>query len=174
MDGEDDIDEDEDHEEKKSAPRSKKKRKSRHEEESTLPTSAYTGVNISVSFAGTSSLSHQLSGGQESVVALSLIFAIQRCDPSPFYLLDEIDSALDPVHRTAVTNMLKHQSAITGPDGKTTTTQFICTTFHPEMLAAGDKFFGVVFKNKASQVRTIEPDEAMKLIQVSEKQAEQQ
>jgi chromosome segregation ATPase len=34
---------------------------------------------------------NQLSGGQKSLVALALIFAIQRCDPAPFYLFDEID-----------------------------------------------------------------------------------
>ncbi|MCI10354.1 structural maintenance of chromosomes protein 3-like, partial [Trifolium medium] len=44
----------------------------------------------------------QLSGGQKTVVALTLIFAIQRCDPAPFYLFDEIDAALDPQYRTAV------------------------------------------------------------------------
>jgi structural maintenance of chromosome 3 (chondroitin sulfate proteoglycan 6) len=33
----------------------------------------------------------QLSGGQKSLVALALIFAIQQCDPAPFYLFDEID-----------------------------------------------------------------------------------
>jgi len=37
----------------------------------------------------------QLSGGQKTVVALALIFAIQRCDPAPFYLFDEMDAALD-------------------------------------------------------------------------------
>ena len=37
-----------------------------------------------------------LSGGQKTLVALALIFAIQRCDPAPFYLFDEIDAALDP------------------------------------------------------------------------------
>ena len=74
-----------------------------------------------------------LSGGQESVVALSLIFAIQRCDPSPFYIFDEIDSALDPQHRAAVSKMLGQQSA---------ETQFIATTFHPEMLEVADKFYG--------------------------------
>ncbi len=36
----------------------------------------------------------QLSGGQKTLVALALIFAIQRCDPAPFYLFDEIDAAL--------------------------------------------------------------------------------
>jgi structural maintenance of chromosome 3 (chondroitin sulfate proteoglycan 6) len=44
----------------------------------------------------------QLSGGQKSLVALTLIFAIQKCDPAPFYLFDEIDQALDSMHRKAV------------------------------------------------------------------------
>ena len=48
----------------------------------------------------------QLSGGQKTVVALALIFAIQKCDPAPFYLFDEIDAALDTQYRTAVGSIL--------------------------------------------------------------------
>jgi len=44
----------------------------------------------------------QLSGGQKSLVALALIFSIQKCDPAPFYLFDEIDQALDAQHRKGV------------------------------------------------------------------------
>lgn len=54
----------------------------------------YSGVMIKVSFAGQGSEMremNQLSGGQKSLVALGLIFAIQKCDPAPFYLFDEID-----------------------------------------------------------------------------------
>jgi hypothetical protein len=54
----------------------------------------------------------QLSGGQKTVVALTLIFAIQRCDPAPFYLFDEIDAALDPQYRTAVGSILFFALAI--------------------------------------------------------------
>ena len=51
----------------------------------------------------------QLSGGQKTLVALALIFAIQRCDPAAFYLFDEIDAALDPQYRTTVARMLAQQ-----------------------------------------------------------------
>ena len=55
---------------------------------------------------------NQLSGGQKSLVALALIFAIQRCDPAPFYLFDEIDQALDPQYRTSVAG--KHKMTRVG------------------------------------------------------------
>lgn len=45
---------------------------------------------------------NHLSGGQKSLVALALIFAIQKCDPAPFYLFDEVDAALDRQHRESV------------------------------------------------------------------------
>ena len=65
----------------------------------------FTGVGIKVSFTGNKAQMkdmQQLSGGQKSMVALTLIFAIQKCDPAPFYLFDEIDQALDSSHRKAV------------------------------------------------------------------------
>ena len=69
----------------------------------------FTGVTIRVSFTGSNAEMkdmQQLSGGQKSLVALAFIFAIQKCDPAPFYLFDEIDQALDPQHRKAVAGML--------------------------------------------------------------------
>lgn len=52
---------------------------------------------------------NQLSGGQKSLVALALIFSIQKCDPAPFYLFDEIDQVINrtqnfvhPVFRKAL------------------------------------------------------------------------
>ena len=49
----------------------------------------------------------QLSGGQKSVVALTFILALQRCDPAPFYLFDEVDAALDPDYRGAVAGVIQ-------------------------------------------------------------------
>ncbi len=52
-------------------------------------------TKVSFTGGGEQYLLEQLSGGQKSLVALALIFAIQRCDPAPFYLFNEIDAALD-------------------------------------------------------------------------------
>ncbi len=49
------------------------------------------------------------------MVALSLVFAIQRCDPSPFYIFDEIDSNLDAVYRTAVARLIDKQKVLFSP-----------------------------------------------------------
>lgn len=73
----------------------------------------------------------QLSGGQKTLVALALIFAIQRCDPAPFYLFDEIDAALDPAYRTTVANMIASQA-----NDESSPAQFIITTFHPQVRDA--------------------------------------
>ena len=93
----------------------------------------FLGILIKVSFTGKAAETRemsQLSGGQKSMVALTLIFAIQKCDPVPFYLFDEIDQALDPAHRRAVAKMMNEMK---------NDAQFITTTFRPELLEAGDK-----------------------------------
>lgn len=112
------------------------------------------GISIEVSFSGKSNETReiqQLSGGQKSLVALTLIFAIQKCDPAPFYLFDEIDQALDPHHRKAVADMIRRLSKHA---------QFITTTFRPELLDAADKFYGVTFRNKVSHVQAVSKEMA--------------
>ncbi|CAG5133454.1 unnamed protein product [Candidula unifasciata] len=114
----------------------------------------FTGVGIKVSFVGNKAEMRdmqQLSGGQKSLVALTLIFAIQKCDPAPFYLFDEIDQALDSTHRKAVADMI-HELAQEA--------QFITTTFRPELLQHADKFYGVKFRNKVSHVECVTREEA--------------
>ncbi|TPX67208.1 hypothetical protein SpCBS45565_g03913 [Spizellomyces sp. 'palustris'] len=139
------------------------------EESSTFPTSKagrthsiidqYTGISISVSFNSPTDEGlrmPQLSGGQKSLVALALIFAIQRCDPAPFYLFDEIDAALDAQYRTAVAAMINELSS---------SAQFIVTTFRPELLAYADKCYGVTFVNKVSRIQSITRDDALKFVE---------
>ncbi|KAJ4768644.1 Structural maintenance of chromosomes protein [Rhynchospora pubera] len=120
----------------------------------------YIGVKVKVSFTGqgeTQSMK-QLSGGQKTVVALTLIFAIQRCDPAPFYLFDEIDAALDPQYRTAVGNMVRRLADMAN-------TQFITTTFRPELVKVADKIYGVTHKNRVSHVNVVSKDEALDFIE---------
>ncbi|XP_038693265.1 structural maintenance of chromosomes protein 3 [Tripterygium wilfordii] len=120
----------------------------------------YIGVKVKVSFTGqgeTQSMK-QLSGGQKTVVALTLIFAIQRCDPAPFYLFDEIDAALDPQYRTAVGNIIRRLADMTN-------TQFITTTFRPELVKVADKIYGVTHKNRVSHVNVVSKEDALDFIE---------
>ncbi|CUM67950.1 uncharacterized protein PRCAT00005663001 [Priceomyces carsonii] len=119
----------------------------------------YTGVSISVSFNSKNDEQQrieQLSGGQKSLCAIALILAIQKCDPAPFYLFDEIDANLDTQYRSAVASIINSLAS---------SAQFICTTFRPEMLQVADKFYGVMFSNKVSTVSEINRDEAMTFIE---------
>ena len=117
----------------------------------------YSGVKIKVSFGqGETMMMKQLSGGQKTVVAVGLIFAIQRCDPMPFYLFDEIDAALDPQYRTAVAAMVRSQA-----DGGT---QFITTTFRPELVKVAGCIQGVQHSHKVSTVREVTLDEALNFV----------
>ncbi|PAA80750.1 hypothetical protein BOX15_Mlig028690g1 [Macrostomum lignano] len=119
----------------------------------------FVGIGIRVSFTGkTADMKdmNQLSGGQKSLVALTLIFAIQKCDPAPFYLFDEIDAALDAAHRRSVSAMIKELSQ---------EAQFISTTFRPELLDSADKFYGVKFRNKVSHIECVTKEEALDFVE---------
>jgi structural maintenance of chromosome 1 len=52
----------------------------------------------------------QLSGGEKTVAALSLLFAIHSFRPAPFFVMDEIDAALDNVNLRKVCNYIKQRS----------------------------------------------------------------
>ncbi|CAA15722.1 mitotic/meiotic cohesin complex ATPase subunit Psm3/Smc3 [Schizosaccharomyces pombe] len=119
----------------------------------------YTGISIRVSFNSKDDEQlniNQLSGGQKSLCALTLIFAIQRCDPAPFNILDECDANLDAQYRSAIAAMVKEMSK---------TSQFICTTFRPEMVKVADNFYGVMFNHKVSTVESISKEEAMAFVE---------
>ena len=129
----------------------------------------YTGVGISVSFNSKHDEQQriqQLSGGQKSLCALALVFAIQQCDPAPFYLFDEIDANLDAQYRTAVAGMLKSiaEKGSTGEEAGGGG-QFICTTFRPEMVLVADKCYGVAYAGKTSSIDVVKREEALEFVE---------
>jgi len=87
----------------------------------------------------------QLSGGQKTIVALALLFALQRADPAPFYLFDEIDANLDTTHRAALARLIHNQA-----HAQVNPAQFITTTFHPELIQNADAFFGISLSGAAT------------------------
>merc|ERR1719391_1789111 len=99
-----------------------------------------------------------LSGGQKAVVSLAFILALQKCDPVPFYMLDEPDAALDPEVRKAVANYLKE---------RTDNSQFILTTFRPELVEVADKLYWVKSQNSKSKVQEITRADALNFIKDS-------
>ncbi|KAI5740388.1 hypothetical protein M8J76_003261 [Diaphorina citri] len=120
--------------------------------------SNYHGVGIKVMFTNQGEMREMnaLSGGQKSLVALAFIFAIQKCDPAPFYLFDEIDQALDAHHRKAVADMIHEMSKHA---------QFITTTFRPELLEHANKFYGVMFRNRVSHVECVTREQAYDFVE---------
>jgi len=75
-----------------------------------------------------------LSGGEKVLIALSFIFAIQGHSPAPFYLLDEIDAALDKVNSEKVASLLKDYSRIA---------QVIIISHNDAIISESDNLFGI-------------------------------
>jgi chromosome segregation protein len=75
-----------------------------------------------------------LSGGEKSLVSMAFIFAIQEFDPSPFYLLDEIDQNLDAVNAEKVARMIKRN---------TSAAQFVQISLRKVTLKEADHIVGV-------------------------------
>jgi structural maintenance of chromosome 3 (chondroitin sulfate proteoglycan 6) len=123
--------------------------------------SLYRGVGIKVRFStvGENFIMSQLSGGQKALVAMALIFAIQRCDPAPFYIFDELDQALDSTYRQAVANVIHHQA--NNPDNPT---QFITSTFRPELVRIAKNCYGISHQNKVSSIHSMTKNDALKFI----------
>ena len=153
-----------------------KRSKSKNKVESDDSSVPFVGIGIKASFASKSAdeglLIGQLSGGQKSLLALALIFAIQLVDPAPFYLFDEIDANLDAAARTAVASLIHDLSdpvragALGGENARTAPpAQFITTTFRPELLKHANSFFGVSFAGRVSRVDEITAEQAFQFIE---------
>ncbi len=81
----------------------------------------------------------QLSGGEKSLTAISLLFAIQSLKPSPFCLLDEIEAALDDSNVSRFAKYLKKL---------TKDTQFIVITHRKGTMECADILYGITMQEK--------------------------
>ncbi len=81
----------------------------------------------------------QLSGGEKSLAAICLLFAIQNLKPSPFCLLDEIEAALDEPNVDRFANYLT---------GLSRNTQFIVITHRRGSMNCADRLYGITMQEK--------------------------
>ena len=82
-----------------------------------------------------------LSGGEQALTALSLIFAVFLTNPSPICVLDEVDAPLDDANVTRFCNLLEELTKITR-------TKFIIVTHHALTMSKMDRLYGVTMPEK--------------------------
>ena len=82
-----------------------------------------------------------LSGGEQALTALSLIFAVFRCNPAPVCVLDEVDAPLDDANVERFCNLLEDMVRETG-------TRFLVVTHHHLTMARMDRLYGVTMQER--------------------------
>jgi chromosome segregation protein len=82
-----------------------------------------------------------LSGGEQALTALSLIFAVFRCNPAPVSVLDEVDAPLDDANVERFCNLLEDMT-------RETATRFLVVTHHPLTMARMDQLYGVTMQER--------------------------
>ena len=92
-----------------------------------------------------------LSGGEKSIASLAFIFAIQHYDPSPFYVLDEVDMFLDGVNAEIVSRMIKRNAE---------DSQFIMVTLRKVVLKEANHVYGVTMRDTgiSEMIGNIDPN----------------
>ena len=93
------------------------------------------GVEIEVTPAGKSTRKLQLlSGGEKSLVALAFVFAVFLARPCPFYILDEVEAALDDANIDRFLQLIRRFSD---------RAQFVIVTHQKRTMDAADVLYGV-------------------------------
>ncbi len=82
-----------------------------------------------------------LSGGEQALTALALIFAVFRCNPAPVAVLDEVDAPLDDANVERFCNLVEHIARDGG-------TRFLVVTHHPMTMARMDRLYGVTMQER--------------------------
>jgi chromosome segregation protein len=82
-----------------------------------------------------------LSGGEQALTALSLIFAVFRCNPAPICVLDEVDAPLDDANVERFCLLLEDIE-------RETKTRFLVVTHHPMTMARMDRLYGVTMQER--------------------------
>ncbi len=104
-----------------------------------------TGLQLKVSFNGVVKESlTELSGGQRSLLALSLILALLKYQPAPLYILDEIDSALDLSHTQNIGLMIKKYFPMS---------QFLIVSLKEGLFQNANVLYQVIFKENRSTIK---------------------
>jgi len=97
-----------------------------------------------------------LSGGEQSLTALSLIFAVFLTNPSPICVLDEVDAPLDDANVDRFCRLLEAMV-------EETATRFLVITHHPMTMARVNRLFGVTMAEKGiSQLVSVDLETAQR------------
>ncbi|ELU41583.1 cohesin complex subunit (Psm1), putative [Rhizoctonia solani AG-1 IA] len=92
----------------------------------------------------------QLSGGEKTVAALALLFAIHSFQPSPFFVLDEVDAALDNTNVAKVANYIRQHSS--------EAFQFIVISLKGSLYEKGNSLVGIYRDQDVNSSRTLTLD----------------
>ena len=94
-----------------------------------------------------------LSGGEKTLSSLALVFALHHFKPTPIYVMDEIDAALDFKNVSIVANYIKE---------RTKNAQFIIISLRNNMFELADILVGIYKTNNATKSVTIDPHKVAK------------
>jgi len=99
-----------------------------------------------------------LSGGEQALTALALVFAVFLTNPSPICVLDEVDAPLDDANVTRFCNLLEQLTKITS-------TKFIIVTHHALTMSKMNKLYGVTMAEKGiSQLVAVDLQKAESMV----------